>query len=134
MAETKSQELEQKIVATSVIDGKVKAYQATIKLASQASGDIVVIAKAKQGEKFIGGLISTDTSLGTSTVKIGTAADDDKYKADAVFTTTDTPTNFGKVDAMKALEANEDIILTVGTAALPASGYVKITMFFAVNN
>ena len=134
MTKTYSNELQQALINTSVVDGKTKAYQATIDLNSQASGDTIVIAKALQGEKFVSGVITSDTSLGSATIKIGNIDDDDKYKADAVFTATDTPTLFGNAEAMKALEDDEEIFITVGTAALPASGKLKVSMLFSVNN
>lgn len=134
MTKTYSNELQQALINTSVIDGKTKAYQATITLAAQASADTIVIAKALQGEKFVAGIITTDTSLATATVKIGNKDDDDKYKAAAVFTATNTPTLFGNAAAMAALAADEEIFITVGTAALPGSGTLKVTMLFAVNN
>ena len=134
MTKTYSNELQQALINTSVIDGKTKAYQATIDLASQASGSEIVVAKARQGEKFVAGIITSDTSLATATVKIGTKDDDDKYKAAAVFTATNTPTLFGNAAAMAALEADEEIMITTGTAALPASGTLKVSMLFAVNN
>jgi len=134
MTKSYSNELQQSLINTSVIDGKVKAYQATITLASQASADTIVIAKALQGEKFIGGILTTDTSLGSAKIQIGNATTTAKYRADAVFTSTDTPTFFGKAGAMAALAADEEIIITVGTAALPGSGTLKVTMLFAVNN
>ena len=134
MAKTYSNELQQALVNTSVVDGKTKAYQATITLASQASDDTIVIAKARQGEKFVAGIITTDTSLGSAKIQIGNATATAKYKADATFTSVDTPTLFGKAAAMAALEDDEEIIITVGTAALPASGTLKVSMLFAVNN
>lgn len=134
MTKSYSNELQQSLVNTSVIDGKVKAYQATITLAAQASGDTIVIAKARQGEKFVAGIITTDTSLGSAKIQIGNATTANKYKADAVFTSVNTPTLFGNAAAMAALEDDEEIIVTVGTAALPASGTLKVSMLFAVNN
>ena len=62
MTKTYSNELQQALINTSVVDGKTKAYQATIDLNSQASGDTIVIAKALQGEKFVAGIITSDTS------------------------------------------------------------------------
>lgn len=134
MSKTYCNELKQPLINTSVIDGKTKAYQATIDLAAQASGDTIVIAKARQGEKFVGGIITTDTSLGSSKIKIGNAADDDKYRAEAVFTAVNTPTMFGNAAAMAALEDDEEIAIAITTANLPASGTLKISMLFAVNN
>lgn len=134
MTKTYSNELQEGLVNTSVIDGKTKAYQATITLASQAAASEIVIAKAKQGEKFVAGIVTTDTSLGSAKFQVGNKDDADKYRADAVFTSTNTPTLFGNAAAMAALAADEEIIVTTSTAGLPASGTVKITMIFAVNN
>lgn len=134
MSKTYCNELKQPLINTSVIDGKTKAYQATIDLAAQASGDAIVIAKARQGEKFVAGIITTDTSLGSSKIKIGNPDDDDKYRAEAVFTAVNTPTIFGNAAAMAALEADEEIGIAITTANLPASGTLKVTMLFAVNN
>lgn len=134
MSKTYCNELKQGLVNASVAEGKIKTYNATIDLASQAASDTIVIAKAKQGEKFIGGILTTDTSLGSAKIQIGNATTAAKYKADAVFTSTDTPTMFGKAGAMAALSADEEIIITVGTAALPSSGTLKVAMLFSVNN
>lgn len=135
MTKSYSNELQQPLINTSVIDGKVKAYQATITLAAQAADDTIVIAKARQGEKFIVGFLTASATLGASaTIAIGNATTAGKYRAAATFTAVDTPTTFGKNGAMAALEDDEEIIITVGTAALPGSGTLKVTMLFAVNN
>lgn len=110
-----------------------RRYRASITLASQASGDTIVLANVPAGMIFAGGVIVTDTSLGTATVAVGTATSAAKYKAAATLTATDTPTNFGKASAyaQSALTGQEQIILTVGTAALPASGQMVVDLYFS---
>ncbi|MBQ2167709.1 MAG: hypothetical protein II449_00495 [Prevotella sp.] len=78
------------------------------------------------------GILNASASLSTSTIKIGTATDDDKYRASAVHTAT-VPTLFG--DQAGFVEGgnttDELVLLTVGTAALPASGTLVVDMIFS---
>jgi len=112
---------------------RVHRYRASITLAAQASGDTVVLANIPPGSCFAGGDIVSDTSLGTATVSIGNASSAAKYKAAAVFTATDTPTQFGKAAAYAgaASSAVEQVLLTVGAAALPSSGQLVIDLYFS---
>lgn len=107
--------------------------RATITLASQADGDVIVLAEKKPGEHFAYGVITTDTSLGTATVKVGPESSDAAYRAAADFTATNTPTLFGPAAAISSEPATdgENIVATVGTAALPASGTLVIDLFFS---
>lgn len=119
--------------ATSGYGARLHRYRASITLASQASGDTVVLANIPAGQCFAKGVIVTDTSLGTATVSVGNASSAAKYKAAAVFTATDTPTAFGKAAAVAAVPstAQEQVLLTVGTAALPASGQLVVDLYFS---
>lgn len=127
------------VVKASAIDGyeaRVRRFRAPITLASQASGDTIVLADIPAGFLFAGGEITTDTSLGTATVAIGNSTTAGKYRAAAVFTATDTPTNFGTAATLagSASTATERVILTVGTAALPASGKLVVDLYFSHPN
>lgn len=138
MAQTYSTELAptqqspaQRPSALAGYDARVHAFRASITLASQASGDTIVLANVPAGYIFNGGEIVTDTSLGTATVSIGTSGSAASMKAAAVFTSTDTPTMFGKASAIaETAPAARQVILTVGTASLPASGQLVITLYF----
>lgn len=112
--------------------GRVKCYRASITLASQAAADTIVLAEVPPGLVFSHGIICTDTSLGSSTVSIGTSASAAKYRAAAVFTATETPTLFGKAAAMNddLLSAEETVIATVAAATMPASGNLVIDLFY----
>lgn len=116
-----------------VYDANLRRKRATITLASQAISDIIVLGKRNIGEAFAFGIMNTDTSLGAATISIGISGSTAKYKADAVFTTTNTPTLFGKTAEADndAATTEETIILTVATNALPSSGTLVIDMYFS---
>lgn len=127
-----------------VVGGRVRRFRSVITLASQAQAAYSLF-RVPPGHVFAYGVITTDTSLGSSTAAIGTAGSSAKYKAAAVFTATDTPTLFGKAAAIgaaaatsstvgsspKGTGADEDVILTVGAASLPSSGTLVIDMYFS---
>lgn len=119
-----------------VVGGRLRRRRATITLASQASGDTIVLHRRKAQEVFAYGLMNSTVSLGTSTLKIGPRSSDAAFRAAAVFTTTDTPVLFGKAaaqseSAYSPTAAEEDVIATVGVAALPASGTLVIDTFYS---
>lgn len=122
--------------ATQGYGARVKRFTATIALASQASGDTVVLADVPAGFKFAYGVLNTDTSLGTATIEIGDASSAASYLAAETFTSTNTPTLFGKVAEVSAAAsaASDRLILTVGTAALPASGTLVVDLYFSHPN
>jgi hypothetical protein len=119
--------------ATSGYGARVHRYRASITLASQASGDTVVLANIPAGQCFAGGELISSVSLGTATVAIGNATTAGKYRAAAVFTATDTPTPFGTAASFAAdpSTAQEQVLLTVGTAALPSSGTLVVDLYFS---
>lgn len=121
-----------------VVGGRLKRLRSTITFASQASGDTIALGNLPAGSVFAYGVMTTDTSTGTATVAVGVSGTAAKYKAAATFTSTDTPTLFGKAAPIAAsdagLAADEAVIATVGTAALPASGTMVIDLFYSSAN
>lgn len=115
---------------------RVRRFRATVNLASQASGDTVVLADIPAGFSFAWGQLVSSVSLGTSTVAVGTAASAGAFRAAAVFTATDTPTQFGVTAAVAAgaLASTTRVLLTVSTAALPASGTLIVDLYFSDPN
>ena len=116
-----------------VVGGRIRRFRASFTLASQASGDTITLAKIPAGYAFAYGIINASATLGASaTVAIGTAASSGKYRAAAVFTAA-APTLFGVSTAADddALTAEETVILTVGTAALPSSGTSVVDLYFS---
>lgn len=127
------------VVKASAIDGyeaRVRRFRATITLAAQASGDTIVLADIPAGFLFAGGELTSSVSLGTATVAVGNSTTAGKYKAAAAFTATDTPTPFGTAAALagSASTDSERVLLTVGTAALPASGTLVVDLYFSHPN
>ena len=115
--------------------GHVRIYREKITLATQTTSDTIVVAYPSNQETFLFGVLTTDTSLGSSTIAIGTAAATGKYRAAATFTTTQTPTLFsgaGTVAAMSSkLLLDETVFITIGAASLPASGTLIVDLYFA---
>lgn len=113
-----------------VVGGRLRRFRATVTLASQASGDTIVLAKLPAGYAFAFGIINASATLGTATVAIGNSTTAGKYRAAAVFTAA-APTLFGDVAAEDdaALTAEETVIATVGSAALPSSGTMVVDIF-----
>jgi hypothetical protein len=115
------------------VGGRLRRYTATIPLTSQASGDTIIVGQLPSGADFAFGMITATVSLGTATISIGTAAAPAAYKAAATFTTTDTPTLFGTTAQVQAAAytSEQQIIVTVGAASLPASGTLIIDFYLA---
>jgi hypothetical protein len=139
MAETYASEISgQSTIPTTmanggVVGGRLRRFRATITLASQASGDTVVLAKIPAGHAFAYGVINASATLGgTATVAIGTAASAGKYRAAAIFTAA-APTLFGVSTAVddSALTAEETVIMTIAAAALPSSGTCIVDLYFS---
>lgn len=116
------------------VGGRSRWYRATIpldapKTSSNTNGsgvttsDTVVLFTRPPGMRFARGFITSSVSLGTSTISIGVSGAPAKYKAAATFIAVDTPTAFGVATQMAAAAtaASEDVILTVGAAALPTT-------------
>lgn len=112
--------------------GRVRRFRATITLASQADGDTVVLAQVPAGYAFAYGILNASATLGSSTIAVGIAGTAAKYRAAAVFTAA-APTLFGVSTAVDdaPLTAQEVVILTNTTAALPASGTLIVDLYFS---
>lgn len=124
----------QQLPSAGDVYGRVRCFNETVTLASQASGDTIEVAKLPKGARPLYGIINTDTSLGSSTISIGPASSAAKYRAAGTFTATDTPTLFGKAGGVgDALTAEEIVLITIGAAALPASGTLRVQMFYVVD-
>ncbi len=116
----------------SVQGGHVRVYREKITLAAQTTSDTIVVAYPSAGETFLYGTLRSDTSLGTSTVAIGTSGATGKYRAAAVFTSTTAYETFGVVAAQSSkLTTDETVFITIAAAALPASGTLFVDLYFA---
>lgn len=121
----------QRVHAAAGQGARKRTYRSTVTLAAQASGDTIVLANIPAGYTFAGGKLVTDTSLGSATLAIGTAASAAYFKAAGTQTGTDAPASFGKAAAFAEVSPDaRQVIATVGAAALPASGTLVIDMDF----
>lgn len=87
-----------------------------------ASGDTIPLGKKPAGHKVTSVKLATGTSLATSTIDVGTAADPDKYVDGATLTTVDRLTEIGVIAATLDDDpgGEEDLIATVGVATIEA--------------
>lgn len=137
MAKTYSKEMTAELagdhVVASVANGRLRRRRATIDLSAQTSGDQIGLCEIDEGEYFVCGFLTASASLGAATLKIGTADDDDLYRADAAFTDADAPVAFGTTAAKSdpAPKGGVEVVATVGTAALPASGVLIVDIVTA---
>lgn len=118
--------------AVAAVGARLRRYRGTVVLNTQTTSDTIVVAVVPSGEDFAYGVITSDTSLGSSTIAIGNSSSTGKYRAAATFTATNTPTFFGNAAQVlaPASTAEEQIIITIATASLPASGNLVIDLFF----
>lgn len=111
-----------------IAGGRVRLYRGEIDLSKEtvASGDTVNMVKLPEKGKLVGLRFGANVTLGTTTVKIGTADDDDAFRASA--TKTDK-----KPEELMTLPdcAGETIILTAGTADAPTSGKIWVDALVA---
>jgi hypothetical protein len=122
--------------AASVYGGRLKRLRATFTLNSQATTDTLVVGNLPAGSTFAFGVVNASATLGASaTVAIGNSGTAGKYRAAATFTAA-APTLFGDSAPVAAapLAAEEQVIVTIGTAALPASGTFIVDLFYSIPN
>lgn len=116
------------------VGGKLRVFNEEVLLGSQPIADIIRIGKLPKGARFIEGTLTSTVSLGTSTLSIGIVGTVTKYRAAAVHTTVDQPVLFGATAAVGLeLAAEETILATIGTAALPASGTLRCILKYTID-
>jgi hypothetical protein len=116
------------------VHGRVRCFNEKVTLAAQPTSDIIEVARLPKGARVLYGILASSISLGSSTLAIGIAGTTGKYRAAAVFTAIDTPTLFGPAVNIGEPLANEEIVfLTIGAAALPASGTLRVLIFYTLD-
>ncbi len=123
--------------SASVYGARLKRFRATVTYAGQTTSDTVLLASVPAGHTFAFGVLTADTSSGSTTLAIGTSGSAAKYKAAGAFTATDTPTLFGKAAAMDdaaPLSDTENVILTLAAATAPSSGTLVVDLYFSAPN
>jgi hypothetical protein len=124
------------LIPTSVLGGKVRVACAEFTCATDAIGTYTAPIKLPKGARVIAGFINASATMGASaTLAIGISGATGKYRAAATYTTADTLTLLGLNAALMAvLTAEEQILLTVASAALPASGRLLIGFLYVQEN
>jgi hypothetical protein len=122
----------------SVYGGRLKRLRATVTLASQATSDTLQFGNLPAGAVFAFGVLTSSASLGSSTLAVGISGTTGKYRAAATFTSTDTPTMFGLAAEVAAsdagLSAEQTVIGTIASAALPSSGTLVVDLYYSIPN
>lgn len=116
-----------------LLGGKVHAIATSIALDAKTVliGDTIRWGKLPKGAVPLYGLLVTDTSLGTATIDVGVDGTAAKFRAAAVFTATDTPTMFGKADALGvAMTAERWLQSVVAVANLPTTAGARLVCIF----
>lgn len=119
-------------VSGAAVGGRLRRLRAVITLASQADGDVVVLGKLPAGSIFAYGVLNASATLGSSTIAVGISGTAAKYRAAAAFTAA-APTLFGTSTSVddSPLSAEEEVILTNTTAALPSSGTLIVDLYYS---
>jgi hypothetical protein len=119
------------LVDGSLQGGHVRVYREKITLTGQTTADTIVLAFPSSGESFLVGVLTSDVSLGTAQVSVGSSASPAKYRALAAHTAIDTPTLFGRAASQGVkLAADETTILTISTANFPVGGTLIVDLYF----
>ncbi|MHB8413998.1 MAG: hypothetical protein ACYDB1_01190 [Acidiferrobacteraceae bacterium] len=114
------------------VGGRVRAFVENIVYAAQAVGDTLTMAQLPAGALVLGFELITDTSTSTATLAVGDGTTAAKYAAAAAYTTINTPVQVGNTAGPLAgrLTAAGQIVLTIGTLALPASGNLVFITYY----
>jgi hypothetical protein len=125
-----------------MVGAKQHSWTERFTLAAQASGVNIPVARIPYGSILLDLVVTASVSLGTSTVAFGDMNNTARFKAAAVFTTPDVPTstlNTASVGAplttcydvnAVASTVYEDVVMTVGAAALPGAGTLCVTIYY----
>lgn len=145
----------QQLTDVNVKGGKERVDIATITLASQASGSLIMLTRLPLFSSILGFTVITSVSLVSSTISIGNTNNASLYAPAATLTSTNTPTlvnntaSFGAPitagydattgNAVTAYAPGQggglydDVVANVGVAALPAAGTLKIAVRYMLD-
>lgn len=99
-----------------------------------ANADQIYLGRLNPGESLREIIVTSDTSLGTTTLSVGTKASTTKYANARTMTTTDVPTLIGPRGTAAddpPLTAGEDIWLTLGVGGVAAGVFVTFELVIA---
>lgn len=118
-----------------LVNGRVRNACAEFTCASDAAGTYTVPIRLPVGARVLACYLNASATMGASaTIAIGISGTVGKYRAAATYTSADTLSFFSlNAAVMTPLTAEEQIIMTVGTAALPSSGRLLVGFLFVVD-
>ena len=119
----------------------------TILLANQPAGSVIAVARLPKAAVITGISVVSDTSLGAATIQFGDVNAPAQFGAAQTYTTPQARVIFGSVatlgvpldgpnyDAVtgQVSQAYEDVVMTVGAAALPGAGTMRIITDWAID-
>lgn len=114
---------------------RVRASTAAFTCASDAAGTYTVPIVLPKGARVLAMFTNASATMGgTATIAIGIAGATGKYRAAATHTAADTLT-FHSLATIFGVEltADEQIIMTTASAALPSSGTLTIGFLYTID-
>lgn len=112
---------------------RIHCIIATYTTQADAIGDTIVFGELPKGAVPLAEVENTDTTLGTSTLAIGSTASAAKYRAAHTLTGVDTPSPGIKGAAVGvATTAKETLIATVAVAALPTGAKISFQFHYTL--
>lgn len=122
-----------------VYGARLKRLRGTFTANTQTTSDTLVVGNLPAGATFAFGVITASATMGaTATLAIGISGSTGKYRAAAISTVVDTPTFFGTAATIgaadPALAAEEQVIVTIAAASLPAAGTLVIDLYYSAPN
>lgn len=118
------------------ITGRVRCFTEIVTYTTNASGDTILVGQIPAGATFEGLAITTDTSTSSGTLAFGDGTTAGKFAAAAALTATNTPTLRGTAATLGVIinaNAPTNIVITVGTASLPASGTLVVQTYYKLD-
>ena len=115
--------------------GKLRVLIEVFNYNAEATGTYAIGAPLPAGAVPVLGCLVTSASTGTATVAIGNKDSATRYRSGTVLSQVDTPTLFGPgLVVGSTTPLSEQLMLTVGTAALPAAGRLVIMLLYVDNS
>jgi hypothetical protein len=116
------------------VGGRVRCFNEKILLSGQAIGDVIEAGLLPRGARLLYGVLNSDTSLGTSTLAVGINGVPNKYMVPDTLTNANIPMLFGRTLSVgEPLIMDELLLITVGTAALPVGGVLRLQLFYTLD-
>jgi hypothetical protein len=124
------------LIPVADLGGKLRVANAVFNCATDVVGSYTAPIRLPRGARVLFLVLNASATMGASaTLAIGIAGTTGKYRAAATFTAANTPTLVGlNATVAEPLTAEEQILLTVAVASLPASGRLVISFVYVDNS